>query len=95
MTNNYNYTIKHLILALDKAGLKVSRMWVYRQEEKGNLILPKSTTNFKKPRGNRKLGAVRMFTLEQIEAIVQAFLPDGKGYFNYKETIDSWEEVNR
>lgn len=65
-------------------GLKKSRMWIYRQEEKGNLILPRSTTDFKKSQGTRRLGAVRIFTKKQLTDIVNAFLPGGKGYYNYK-----------
>ena len=78
------YTIEELLKALNKAGLSVTRFWVYQQEEKGNLLLPRSTTNFKKALGTRKLGAVRVVNRAQIEAIVKAFLPGGKGFWKYQ-----------
>ena len=84
MNKSYLYTIKDLVVAFKKNGLTVSPMWIYRQEEKGNLIVERSTTDFKKAQGNRKQGAVRLFTQQQIDKIVKAFLPGGKGYYNYK-----------
>ena len=84
MTNNYT-TIEALKEAFEKAGMPISKMWVYRQEQKGNLKLPRSTTNFKKAQGTRALGAVRMITDEQIKEIVKSFLPGGKGYWSYEE----------
>lgn len=78
----------------------MSASWVRRQEDKGNLVLPRSTTNFKMARGARRLGAVRQMTPEQVEQIILAFLPEGtrlpngkvangKGYFNYKKAINA------
>ena len=86
-TMQYEYTIKDLVSALNKAGLKVSQMWIYRQEAKGNLIIPRSTTNFKKPRGNRRQGAVRLLSLIHIQKIVKAFLPGGKGFYDYRKEV--------
>ena len=88
MNNQYIYTIKHLVSAFHKEGLMISKMWIYRQEEKGNLILPRSTTDFKKSQGARRKGAVRIFTSQQIKDIIQAFLPGGPGYYNYKEKVE-------
>lgn len=80
----YKYlTTRDLLNAFKKADMQVSFSWLYRQEQKGNLKMPKSTTNFKKIPGN-KPGAVRIFTRDQIDAIVQAFTPGGKGYWSYE-----------
>ena len=84
MNNQYIYTIKDLLKEFHNNGLMISKMWIYRQEEKGNLIVPRSTTDFKKSQGNRNIGAVRIFTQQQIKNIVAAFLPGGPGYYNYK-----------
>lgn len=76
--------------------MTISGSWVRRQEEKGNLIIPRSTTNFKMAQGSRRPGAVRYMTSKQIINIVKAFLPEGtilpngegatgKGYYNYKD----------
>ena len=81
----YEFTIKDLVEELNKKGLPVSHMWVYRQEAKGNLIIPRSTTNFKKAQGIRKAGAVRMLTKDQIDGIVKAFLPNGSGFYDYRK----------
>ena len=83
------YTIKYLVLAFKKVNLPHSETWFRRQETKGNLMLPRSTTNFKKPKGflsDRKIGAVRMITGKQIAEIVKAFSPGGSGYWNYMDT---------
>jgi 1-acyl-sn-glycerol-3-phosphate acyltransferase len=75
--------------------MPVSPSWIRRQEDKGNLMLPRSTTNFKMAQGARRLGAVRYMTKEQITGVLMAFLPEGtrlptgeiahgKGYYNYK-----------
>jgi hypothetical protein len=81
----YKYkTIKDLIAAFADAQMPISEAWVYRQEQKGNLKLPRSTTNFKKTQGTRKQGAVRVFTTEQISDIVSSFLPGGRGFWSYE-----------
>ena len=84
MKHDYRYTIKDLITAFKKAGYPVTAAWIYRQEAKGNLILPRSTTNFKKSLGTRRIGAVRIFTETQIASIITAFLPGGPGYYSYR-----------
>lgn len=82
------YTIQDLVEAFKEAGFPVSKSWIMRQEDKGNLKLPRSTTNFKKVAGTRRVGAVRYFTKSQIDSVVRAFLPGGSGYFNFeKENI--------
>lgn len=92
---NKKLTVKYLISAFAESGMPVSQAWIYRQEEKGNLVLPRSTTNFKKARGNRRTGSVRYMTRRQINDILKAFLPvgmplangeyaEGTGYYNYK-----------
>ena len=93
---NRNPTISNLIISFKENGLYVSQSWIRRQEDKGNLILPRSTTNFKIAQGARRSGAVRYLSSELIMEIVKAFLPEGtklkngefatgKGYFNYKK----------
>ena len=82
--NNQYYKIGELHKALIEAGIPHSKSWIRRQELKGNLKLPRSTTDFKKSQGSRKLAAVRMLTDSQIKEIVQAFLPGGKGYWSYE-----------
>ena len=87
--NRSYYTINHLKEAFDKAGFRIngrpiSKMWIYRQEQKGNLKIPRSTTNFKKAQGSRKSAGVRLLTEQQIQEIVEAFLPGGKGYWSYE-----------
>ena len=77
-------TVKDLILAFEKVGMRVSDSWLFRLEQKCNLKLPRSTTNFKKSQGSRKLAGVRMLTETQIEEIVEAFKPGGKGYWSYE-----------
>lgn len=92
---NKNLGIGELISAFYKAGMYISPSWIRRQEDKGNLIVPRSTTNFKRAHGTRTPGAVRVFTPEQIDEILIAFLPKGtklengevatgKGYYNYQ-----------
>ena len=59
-----------------------------RQESKGNLKFPKSSTDFKGLGGyffGKKRGAVRYMTEKEISAIVKAFLPGGSGFYNYIE----------
>ena len=84
MTQQY-HTIGKLKEAFELAGMNVSKQWIQRQEAKGNLKLPRSTTNFKKSQGTRKIGAVRVVTDNQIAQIVNAFLPGGKGYWSYED----------
>lgn len=95
MSKTKKLTIRYLIDAFDEIGLPVSQSWIRRQEDKGNLILPRSTTNFKMAQGARKPGAVRYMTRRQINGILKAFLPqgtrlqngeiaNGRGYYNYK-----------
>ena len=78
------YTIKDLLQAFKDAGYPVSKSWIIRQEQKGNLKIPRSTTNFKKAQGSRKSAGVRLLTEQQIQEIVEAFLPGGKGYWSYE-----------
>ena len=84
--NSKFQTIESLRQAFIDAGMPISKMWVYRQEQKGNLKLPRSTTNFKKAQGNRTIGSVRLITDNQIAEIVQAFMPGGKGYWSFEES---------
>ena len=79
------YTMRDLLKAFQEAGYPVSYMYLKRLEYKGNLILPKSTTNFKKAAGNRPSGAVREMTKKQIDEVVKAFLPGGIGYYDYRK----------
>jgi len=97
LSENKKLTVRHLIKAFADCGMTVSGSWIRRQEEKGNLIIPKSTTNFKMAQGSRRPGAVRYMTQQQIIDIVTAFLPKGTplpngelatgtGYYNYERT---------
>lgn len=83
---NKYYRISTLVKAFTEAGIPRSEMWIRRQEYKGNIKLPRSTTDFKKPQGTRKMAAVRVMTGRQIQAIVKAFLPGGPGCYNYEES---------
>ena len=96
MENNSKLTIKYLVAAFKEAGMSISPSWIRRQEDKGNLILPRSTTNFKKAQGARRVGAVRYMNEKQINQVLKAFLPEGiklpsgeiatgSGYYNYKK----------
>lgn len=93
---NKKLTIRHLIQAFAQSGVTVSQSWIRRQEDKGNLLLPRSTTNFKMAQGARRPGAVRYMTRSQIIDVLKAFLPEGtklpngeiaegSGYYNYKK----------
>ena len=79
-------TLKHLLIAFKESGYPKSRTWIYRHEAKGNLIMPRSTTDFKKAQGSRKLSAVRELTEQQIHDIVSSFLPGGSGFYDYRKT---------
>jgi hypothetical protein len=91
---NKKLTIRHLREAFAHAGMPVSQSWIRRQEDKGNLLLPRSTTNFKMAQGARRSGAVRQMTRTIIIEVLKAFLPQGQklpngevatgsGYYNY------------
>ena len=80
------YTIKDLLNAFKEAGYPVSKSWIIRQEQKGNLIVPKSVSNFKKTQGNRAIGAIREFSMTQMQEIVKEFSPGGAGYYDYKKS---------
>lgn len=93
---NKKLSIKHLVKAFEDAGYAVSPSWIRRQEDKGNLILPRSTTNFKMAQGGRRLGSVRHVSQAQIWGVLKAFLPEGTklpngeiasgtGYYNFKK----------
>ena len=79
-------TLKHLLLAFKDVGFPKSRSWIYRHESKGNLILPRSVTDFKKALGTRRLGPVRELTAQQVRDIVHAFLPGGTGFYDYRKS---------
>lgn len=61
--------VKQLLQALNDAGLSCSAMWLRYAEKQGKLVCPKLPNN----RGDR------VFTQKQIEEIVRAFSPSGKG----------------
>ena len=85
---NKYYTIRYLMETFAKVGMPRSEHWIRIQEAKGNLKLPRSTTDIKKPKGflsDSKMGAVRLITGKQIGAIVKAFLPGGIGYWSFEE----------
>lgn len=80
-----NLTIKDLLAAFKQVGYPKSRSWFYREELKGNLVVPRSTTNYKKAQGDRKIGFVREMTETQVKNIIQAFLPGGVGFYDYRK----------
>ena len=88
MTEEYKrYTIKDLLNAFKEAGYPVSKSLIIRQEQKGNLIIPHSVSNFKKTRGNRAIGSIRELSMTQIQKIVKEFSPGGSGFYDYTKTI--------
>ena len=80
--DEYKYTLQDLLKAFEEAGIKKSRSWIYRQEKKGNLRFPLSTTNIKSNMNNT--GAVRVLTQNQINQIVASFMPKGSGKWEFK-----------
>lgn len=79
-------TIKDLLKAFEESGYPKSESWIKRQENKGNLILPKSLTDFRKPRGIYKIGFVTEFhSKKQLKEIVKEFSPGGSGFWSYKD----------
>lgn len=70
-------TIRDLQDALIFAGLPHNKKTLRRWEETGKLISPRSTTNKKKINNNWYY--VRVFTQQQLNSIVKAFLPGGPG----------------
>lgn len=89
MTEEFKrYTFKDLLKAFDEAGYPVSDRWIRRQIEKGNLVLPRSVTNFRKlhlKNSSRKAGAVYEMSMEQILETVKAFCPGGNGFYDYRK----------
>lgn len=82
------YTMKHLRAAFEMAGYPVSDRWIRRQIDKGNLVLPRSSTHFAKfhiKGDSRKGGAVYEMTQEQIDNTVKSLMPGGSGYYNYND----------
>lgn len=61
--------------ALEETGLASHRSSIIRWEKEGKLTCPRLPNN----RGDR------VFTEEQLKEIVEAFSPDGKGEWHYKE----------
>jgi hypothetical protein len=101
---NKKLSIRHLKEAFAHAGMPVSQSWIRRQEDKGNLLLPRSTTNYKMAQGARRPGAVRQMTRTIIIEVLKAFLPEGvklpngetatgSGYYNYLKDTHS-DETN-
>jgi hypothetical protein len=84
-----DYTLSDLMRAFEKAGIPHDRSWYYRQEEKGNLVIPRSPTDYKKVMGIRPIGFVRQLTKKQIEDIVKAFSPGGSGFYDYRKHENS------
>ena len=82
------YTFKHLLAAFAASGYPVSGRWIRRQIEKGNLILPRSVTDFRKLHllsSSRPAGAVYEMSMEQIQQVVKAFSPGGNGFYDYRK----------
>lgn len=63
------FSKKYLLQSMKDAGLPCSDMWLRWNEAQGNLVSPRLPNK----RGDRA------YTQEQIDAIVQAFSPNGKG----------------
>jgi hypothetical protein len=69
------YTVTDLLTRMRSHGLPSSRMWLHWQELKGNLVCPRLPNN----RGDR------VFTMEEISEILQAFGPEGDGVWKYDQ----------
>ena len=61
--------VKQLLQAMNEAGLSSSTMWLRWNEDNGNITSPRLPNG----RGDR------VYTKKQIEEIVRAFSPGGKG----------------
>lgn len=83
-SRKYKYYLGHLKKRFEERGMRISSGWIYRQEKKGKLTFPRSTTNIKSMGTLNREGAVRVLTRIQMEEIVKAFLPGGKGYWHPK-----------
>lgn len=66
------YKRSSLANMLKASGLSSSYMWLRRMEKEGRLTCP-------------KVNGRRMFTAKQIEEIIQAFSPGGRGEWHYKQ----------
>lgn len=69
------YSISDLLETMTKVGLPGSRMWVRTAEEQNKLKCPRLPNS----RGDR------VFTLKQMQEIVEAFSPGGKGQWSYED----------
>lgn len=71
------YSRSILDQALVKSGIcksiKYAYFWILRKERSGKLTCPKDPST-----------GVRKFTFRQVDEIVNAFLPNGKGEWHYK-----------
>lgn len=81
-----DYNTGVLVEAFEVAGYPKSDSWIFRQENKGNLVMPRSTTNYKKVNG--KIGFVRELSPKMIRKIVKEFTPGGSGYYDYTKDGD-------
>ncbi len=71
------YTVTELLSFMSEAGLPSSRMWLYTTERQGKLVCPRLTNSRKD----------RVFTEKQMEEIIEAFSPGGKGFWKYEKQI--------
>ena len=71
---NKLYSISFLLGRMKENGLPGSRMWLRWAEDKENLVCPRLPGS----RGDRA------FTQSQIEEIIEAFSPGGRGYWIYQ-----------
>ena len=69
------YSSTDLLKFMGEHGLPKSREWLYYNEEKGKLKSPRLPHT----------RADRAYTVQQMEKIVKAFSPGGKGYWKYDE----------
>jgi hypothetical protein len=69
--------MRYLQQALKDAGLPHNKKTLLNWEKEGRLVSPRSSTNSKTIHGNQH--GVRMYSEEQIQAIVRAFSPAGIG----------------
>ena len=68
------YSSNELLHFMGTYGLPKSREWLYYNEKNRKIVCPRL------PQGRKD----RAFTQTQMEEIVKAFSPNGKGYWRYE-----------
>ena len=71
------YLLNHLYKRQRALGLSSGKMWIFRQERSGRLIIRKD------PKG------WRVVTEKDIEGILKAFSPGGRGYYSWDGSLEA------